>query len=709
MQTALDMITEDFDGRFVATAFMPLSMARPLHKLWVRSNGRNRYAKLFEQFTHSRPAYRIYLPIAKHLRINTQFSPVEIEVINAFHRYGDKYDLYDYYEGKALEKKSGRTVSVNKALQSLNEEELKQALSTASHADILSKIRAAKYTIAERGGGTWLIRYAPYDAENRKGGKGEIADDAQIVWDNKLSKPRKIDRQFIEKLGWTELDKLIDDVASDKAREGSGSSNAPLSIVISRHPYDVASISTGRDWTSCTNLGAKGTKHPETGGYSQTVPFGIQYGTIVAYCIRADDGNIRHPICRASIMPFINTNDPDDIVLDLTSREDAYGKWPAGFGYVLRKWLNMVNKGNKGGEYKIVSTLPYADNGGNRNMPPVSQNADVKTWMKKLNLSSYKVRKDGKIDVQGNVKFDSSMIDKRFSILPIKFGRVTGNFVAVSCGVSQMTGFPEKVDGDFDVSNNQITSLEDGPSHVGGSYIAEGNKLLTVLLGWPKFIGSDARFKNCNIQSMRGIPAGSTVVGSLDLQRNTGLRRIDGFPEKVLCKPSEVTRNPAFADDDQMGCVDFSNCDILTTVGLPDEIDGDLFMRENKHLDDLVGFPRKIAGCVLLSNCPLRDLSVVENVWIGGTFQFNMGKLTDADVAKFKPKYIGGGVQFAQHHLTKNCPTPPNVEKVFDENGRYDPSGKGSAIFLGSESNPFDQTTAPKEPKSADSVKKVKW
>ena len=708
MQTALDTITEDFEGRFVTTAFMPLSMTRPLHKLWVRSNGRNRYAKLFEQFTHSRPAYRIYLPIAKHLRINTQFSPVEIEVINAFHRYGDKYDLYDYYEGKALEKKSGRTVSVNKALQSLNEEELKQALSTASHADILAKIRAAKYTIAERGGGTWLVRYAPYDAENRKGGAGQIKDDAQVVWDNKLSKPRKIDRPFIEKLGWTELDKLIDDVASDKAREGSASSNAPLAVVISRHPYDVASISTGRDWTSCTNLGAKGTKHPETGGYSQTVPFGIQYGTIVAYCIRADDGNIRHPICRASIMPFINTNDPDDIVLDLTSREDAYGKWPAGFGYVLRKWLNMVNRGNKGGEYKIISTLPYADNGGNRNMPPVSQNNDVKEWVKKLKLTSYKINKDGRVDVRGDVKFDSSMIDKRFNILPVKFGHVTGDFSVAHCGINSMVGFPEKVDGDFDIEGNQITSLEDGPAHVGKTYNAKGNKQLTILLGWPKFIGGDAIFEACNIQSMRGIGAGSTVVGSLQMSRNPGLRRIDGFPERVQCKPTALTYNDAFGDDDQMGYVDFSNCDIMTTVGLPEEIDGDLFMRENKHLDDLVGFPRKVAGCVLLSNCPLRDLSVVENVEIVGTFQFNIGKLTDADVAKFKPKYIGGGCQFAGHHLTKNCPTPPNVERVFDAQGKYDPSGKGTAIFLGSDSVPFDQTPAPKELKSADNVKKAK-
>lgn len=687
MKTALDIVTDRFPGRFIATAFLPLSVAKDYYRLWIRSNGKNRYATLFEQFTQKRPAYRIYLPIAKHLRVNTLFSTVEIDLINAFHKNGNRYDLVDYYEGKVLDTKNGQIKNITKALNDLNSDALKQAVSQASRTQIMDKVRSAFYTIAGEGKGKKVSRYAPYDAENRSEAQGEITDNMDVIWDRKTNKSRKVDRSFIEGLGWTEIDALISAYASDPTRENASASNADLAIVISRHPYDVASASTGRQWNSCLNLGIAGTPHPAPGCNAHRVPASVQFGSIVAYAIRADDGNIRHPICRATIMPFINTADKDDIILDVSSNSSAYGKWPPGFEYVLRKWLNMVNHGNKGGTYKLLSREPYADRGDDRNMPAVSQDKDMKKWIEKLGIKSYSIRPDGRVDVTGDVKVTSKEVDSRFMILPIKFGEVTGNFTASNCGIATMTGMPEKVGKNFDVSNNKLTSLEDGPKEVGGDYIASRNPDLTTVTGWPNYIGGDAFFENCGISTLRGIPRTGTVVRGSMLMMKNKLRRIDGFPERVDCIASDYTKDEENPPEEQMGRVDFSSNQILTTVGLPKMINGDLMLRNNNKLEDLVGFPDEVKGHVLLTSCPLRDLSVIENVIIGGTFQFNDGELRDADVAKFKPKSIGGGCQFYNHYLTKNCPQIPNCAPVFD----------GKTVFLGSSMDqPFVQKTKKK-------------
>lgn len=67
-------------------------------------------------------------------------------------------------------------------------------------------------------------------------------------------------------------------------------------IVISRHPYDLAGMSTGRGWTSCMHL--------ETGGYNRYVPQSIAAGGLIAYLCDKDDKNIKNPKGRVLIKPY---------------------------------------------------------------------------------------------------------------------------------------------------------------------------------------------------------------------------------------------------------------------------------------------------------------------------------------------------------------------------------------------------------------------
>ena len=118
-------------------------------------------------------------------------------------------------------------------------------------------------------------------------------------------------------------------------------------IVISRHPYDIAGMSTGRGWTSCMNI--------DIGHYKKYVMDDVVVGTIIAYGIRTGktpeeeregkpakaNRDIKNPVCRVLIKPFISTVDNETIVLGVDGR--VYGEEPEGFVETLLDWVNDVN------------------------------------------------------------------------------------------------------------------------------------------------------------------------------------------------------------------------------------------------------------------------------------------------------------------------------------------------------------------------------
>ena len=69
-----------------------------------------------------------------------------------------------------------------------------------------------------------------------------------------------------------------------------------MKIVFSRHPYDIAGMSTNRDWRSCMTL-------PD-GVQAQYLDQDIRYGVIVAYLVREGDENINKPLARQRIIPM---------------------------------------------------------------------------------------------------------------------------------------------------------------------------------------------------------------------------------------------------------------------------------------------------------------------------------------------------------------------------------------------------------------------
>jgi hypothetical protein len=136
-------------------------------------------------------------------------------------------------------------------------------------------------------------------------------------------------------------------------------------VIISRHPYDIAGMSTDRNWSSCMNLGTKGVHYTskDRGMNARYVENDIAEGSIVAYLVPGDDKNsngkmeIRRPVSRILMKPHEHRDNYSNVAFSLGT---SYGIDNLKFRDFLRNWLvTGLNKDAKG-EYMIRDGL-YSD------------------------------------------------------------------------------------------------------------------------------------------------------------------------------------------------------------------------------------------------------------------------------------------------------------------------------------------------------------
>jgi len=198
--------------------------------------------------------------------------------------------------------------------------------------------------------------------------KAALADEGFVIGDFKKGvayeqsdkeqkQPRKIGK-LLRKLGHEDL---MDQFKKDTDRDDND--EAEYSIVISRHPYDVAGMSTDRNWTSCMNLGLDSIVRSsnDKGINARYVKSDIQHGSFVAYLVSNDDVHpngklaLRKPLARILMKP--HKNESGDTVW---SQGKLYGTYTPGFSYFMKDWLlKNTNKGASG-TYALQSGL-YPD------------------------------------------------------------------------------------------------------------------------------------------------------------------------------------------------------------------------------------------------------------------------------------------------------------------------------------------------------------
>jgi hypothetical protein len=117
-------------------------------------------------------------------------------------------------------------------------------------------------------------------------------------------------------------------------------------------------------------------------------------------------------------------------------------------------------------------------------------------------LENYKINSDGTIDVDGAVNLDHKLGE--MTKIPVKFGKVSGNFNCSRNQITTLEGSPNYVEGDFDCYNCKLITLNGGPNYVGGMFCCFKNKL-TTLEGCPKYVGENFDCDISGLTSLKGI------------------------------------------------------------------------------------------------------------------------------------------------------------------------------------------------------------
>jgi hypothetical protein len=131
----------------------------------------------------------------------------------------------------------------------------------------------------------------------------------------------------------------------------------------------------------------------------------------------------------------------------------------------------------------------------------------VVKWLDKSTKKTWKINETtGEIDVEGSFINNT---DNKLGFRGVKFGVVDGN---------------------FDIRNSGLTSLEGAPREVGGNFYCMGNKGLTSLEWAPQKVGENFGVNSNGLTSLKWSPL--VVNGTFSCPRNE-LKTLEGAPNKV--------------------------------------------------------------------------------------------------------------------------------------------------------------------------------
>jgi hypothetical protein len=149
---------------------------------------------------------------------------------------------------------------------------------------------------------------------------------------------------------------FLDEFINDSSR-----TLGTMIAVISRNPEDIANMSTGRAWVSCT--GSRGV-------HWKSVPKEVQHGCLVAYMAPENDPDILSPLARMMIKPltekrgimtslaekFFKKSKPEER-LQIFLPDKTYGLKNAAFSEAITKFVEENLNAGKDGDFKFTRKL----------------------------------------------------------------------------------------------------------------------------------------------------------------------------------------------------------------------------------------------------------------------------------------------------------------------------------------------------------------
>jgi hypothetical protein len=184
------------------------------------------------------------------------------------------------------------------------------------------------------------------------------------VMDYKSGLAKKVGDKNIMRIGklFNKLNTPVDirkEYENDPARATANKPVSDLKIIITRNPYDVAGMSTDREWRSCMNM--------VDGMYRSKLEYDIKHGTHVAYLVSQNDLEIKNPLARIALKPFVETDTAKAIadrhtILVPENRMYTRATPPTAFQYTVNKWAKTHFPAKDDVIYGISDEL-YNDSG----------------------------------------------------------------------------------------------------------------------------------------------------------------------------------------------------------------------------------------------------------------------------------------------------------------------------------------------------------
>jgi hypothetical protein len=237
--------------------------------------------------------------------------------------------------------------------------------------------------------------------------------------------------------------------------------------------------------------------------------------------------------------------------------------------------------------------------------------AYVVKWMKELGIRNYTITDKGMVIVDGDVNIHNMELTR----IPVRFLKVSGNFLCNDNLLTSLYGCPRTVGMSFDCGQNMLTSLKDCPRVVNRMFRCENNQLESLGDGFGR-IGGDFVCWGNNVKFTRGDVLGAfKVAGDVYVESNyylvkeninevtlggSHLDRMDmGHKSKIKKWLDEMHIRNYFIYDDMTvnvaGDVDITHKQLFKIPVQFNEVAGNFSCSYNK-LSNLKGCPRKVAG-----------------------------------------------------------------------------------------------------------------
>ena len=234
------------------------------------------------------------------------------------------------------------------------------------------------------------------------------------------------------------------------------------------------------------------------------------------------------------------------------------------FKKVTLKW----SKTDKNEEYiKYLKTIFKSNN---------SKFIPIKNKLDKLGIKNYTIRKDGKIDVDGDVRFYDMALEK----IPFNFGKVTGDFICMYNNLISLEGMPDWIGGYCKISNNKLKSLKHVSKYVGLGFDCSVNDLEDILYS-PEHIDG---YYNCSYNNIKTLENSIKFVGGDFVcydNQILSLKNLPDFKGDLICyhnKLKDLEGLPKIFN----GSIDVSFNELISLLGCSEIIKGNLNIKNNK-------------------------------------------------------------------------------------------------------------------------------